>query len=163
MADLTVRARYEAEVAGYNRAMAEAARQTEALAKAADKTGQATQKMGDQAGKGAEQVKTKFSSLSDAVRQNRADMEQLGGDMLKWGAGLTGLAAASGKFAMDWESDWTGVLKTNDGTSEQIAQLEGDLRGLAKTLPATHSEIAAVAEAAGQLGVGTTCPSSPRR
>lgn len=154
MADQRVRAIYEAEVAGYNRAMAEAARQTEALAKAADKTGQATQKMGDQAGKGAEQAKTKFSALSDAVRQNRADMEQLGGDMLKWGAGLTGLAAASGKFAMDWESDWTGVLKTNDGTSEQIARLEGDLRGLAKTLPATHSEIAAVAEAAGQLGVG---------
>ena len=154
MADQRVRAIYEAEVAGYNRAMAEAARQTEALAKAADKTGQATQKMGDSAGKGAEQARGKLATLSDAVRQNRADMEQLGGDMLKWGAGLTGLAAASGKFAMDWESDWTGVLKTNDGTSEQIARLEGDLRGLAKTLPATHSEIAAVAEAAGQLGVG---------
>ena len=236
MADLTVRARYEAEVAGYNRAMAEAARQTEALAKAADKTGQATKAAGDSASKAADKTAAaqkkaadaqdraadaagklrvaqqkldtarasgnadrvvaaeeavaraqrevdrtsrdaaaaqnalqaeladtgnqaqksqgKLATLSDAVRQNRADMEQLGGDMLKWGAGLTGLAAASGKFAMDWESDWTGVLKTNDGTSEQIARLEGDLRGLAKTLPATHSEIAAVAEAAGQLGVG---------
>jgi TP901 family phage tail tape measure protein len=34
-----------------------------------------------------------------------------------------------------------------------MAELEQGLRGLAKTLPSTHTEIAAVAEAAGQLGV----------
>src|SRR5699024_5211865 len=54
----------------------------------------------------------------------------------------------------DWETAWAGVQKTNDGTAEQMQRLEEDLRNLATTLPATHEEIAAVAEAAGQLGVG---------
>ncbi|MDN5685809.1 MAG: phage tail tape measure protein [Brachybacterium sp.] len=56
---------------------------------------------------------------------------------------------------MDWESAWAGVLKTVDGTDQQLSTLEDGLRGLAKELPASHQEIAAVAEAAGQLGVET--------
>src|SRR5690606_8515964 len=62
---------------------------------------------------------------------------------------------ATVKAAMDWESAWTGVLKTVDGTPAQLAAVETGLRQLAKTLPASHQEIAAVAEAAGQLGVST--------
>src|SRR5690554_1818788 len=65
------------------------------------------------------------------------------------GAGL-GLSA---KAAIDWETAWAGVTKTVDGTASEMAVLEGQLRQLATELPATHSEIAAVAEAAGQLGI----------
>ena len=54
---------------------------------------------------------------------------------------------------MDWESAFAGVKKTVDDSTEGYAQLEGELRNLATTLPASHQEIAAVAEAAGQLGV----------
>ncbi|WP_139194715.1 phage tail tape measure protein [Arthrobacter sp. UCD-GKA] len=82
-----------------------------------------------------------------------------------WGQVSTGLvaggvAAAGGvalvtKAAIDWESAWTGVKKTVDGTPKQLAEVEGGLRNLARTLPSTHTEIAAVAEAAGQLGVKT--------
>lgn len=73
-------------------------------------------------------------------------------------AGKVGLAAGTllagiGKSAMDWETAWAGVTKTTDGTAAQMAELEEGLRGLATTLPATHQEIAGVAEAAGQLGV----------
>src|SRR5699024_11393965 len=57
--------------------------------------------------------------------------------------------------AMDWESAWAGVRKTVDGTDEEMASLEQGLRDMAKTLPASHQEIAAVAEAAGQLGIAT--------
>ena len=67
------------------------------------------------------------------------------------GAGL----ALTAKAAVDWESAWAGVAKTVDGTDAQLAELEDSLRGMAKTLPASHDEIAAVAEAAGQLGVKT--------
>lgn len=71
---------------------------------------------------------------------------------------LMGTAAAVGlglaaKSAADWESAWAGVTKTVDGSAEEMAQLETQLRHLATTLPASHEEIAAVAEAAGQLGV----------
>ncbi|WP_316502387.1 phage tail tape measure protein [Paeniglutamicibacter gangotriensis] len=82
-----------------------------------------------------------------------------------WGQVSTGLvaggvAAAGGvalvtKAAIDWESAWTGVKKTVDGTPKQLAEVEGGLRNLARTLPSTHTEIAAVAEAAGQLGIKT--------
>lgn len=65
---------------------------------------------------------------------------------------VTGLGLVT-KAAIDWETAWTGVTKTVDGTPEQMAELEQGLRNLAKTLPSTHDEIAAVAEAAGQLGV----------
>lgn len=71
-------------------------------------------------------------------------------------AGSTAVLAAlavSTKAAMSWESAWAGVTKTVDGTSAQMTKLEADLRKLTRTLPATHTEIAAVAELAGQLGV----------
>src|SRR5690606_28294030 len=54
---------------------------------------------------------------------------------------------------IDWESAWAGVVKTTEGTPAQMAELEDGLRGLTQVLPATHEEIAGVAEAAGQLGV----------
>src|SRR5690606_40694859 len=56
----------------------------------------------------------------------------------------------------DWSSDVCSsdlVTKTVDGTASEMAVLEGQLRQLATELPATHGEIAAVAEAAGQLGI----------
>jgi len=59
------------------------------------------------------------------------------------------------KAAVDWESQWAGVEKTVDGTTQQLNSLEGELRDLATTMPTTHKDIAAVAEAAGQLGVKT--------
>jgi TP901 family phage tail tape measure protein len=91
--------------------------------------------------------------------QQRMDQARLT-SMTAVGKGFTavGLLAAAGlglatKAAMDWETAWAGVTKTVNGSPEEMAALEVELRKLAKTLPATHEEIAAVAEAAGQLGV----------
>ncbi|WP_147095102.1 phage tail tape measure protein, partial [Nocardioides psychrotolerans] len=86
------------------------------------------------------------------MSQARA-VENLGNKAGMIGAGAALALGASAKAAMDWESQFAGVEKTVDGTVEQISQLEGELRNLAKTMPATHEEIAGVAEAAGQLGV----------
>ena len=147
MADRRVKVVVEAEVAGYRKGMQEASKATTELGKSAEQASKQTEAMGGGKGSGLQ----KFSA---SLKENRADIEQVGGALTVMGATLTAVAGVSAKAAMSWESAWAGVLKTNDGTSEQIARLEGDLRGLAKTLPATHSEIAAVAEAAGQLGVG---------
>lgn len=79
--------------------------------------------------------------------------DRISSGLTKVGAvGAVGLGLVA-KAAIDWESAWAGVTKTVDGTAPQMAALEGELRGLARTLPSTHKEIAAVAEAAGQLGV----------
>lgn len=89
------------------------------------------------------------------VDKNRNKLDTVAGSLLKFGA-VGGLALAGmAKAAIDWESAWAGVTKTVDGTPEQLDQIEAGLRGLAKALPASHEEIAAVAEAAGQLGIET--------
>jgi len=93
------------------------------------------------------------NDLTKSATQNKADWDKIGGTALKAGAASAAGLALVSKAAVDWESAWAGVKKTVDGTDAQMAQLEGSLRGLAKTLPATHEDIAAVAEAAGQLGV----------
>jgi TP901 family phage tail tape measure protein len=91
--------------------------------------------------------------LEEQQRRHRQTITQLGVGFLTFGAAAAfGLGAAI-NAAIKWESAFAGVRKTVDGSDEEIAALEGELRGLARTLPATHEEIAAVAEAAGQLGI----------
>lgn len=85
--------------------------------------------------------------------KNRQFTDMVGKGMVAFGAAAVGGLALATKAAIDWESAWTGVTKTVDGSPEQMAKLEGELRNLARTLPATHQEIASVAEAAGQLGI----------
>jgi TP901 family phage tail tape measure protein len=88
-------------------------------------------------------------------QQARVDaaMTQVGRGMLVAGAAIAAGLGLAVKAAIDWESSWAGVLKTVDGTDEQMAALEKEIRGLTEVLPASHAEIAAVAEAAGQLGI----------
>lgn len=89
------------------------------------------------------------------IQQQRtgAAMTMVGRGMFIAGAAIAAGLALSVKAAVDWESAWTGVLKTVDGTDVQMAALEDEIRSLTEILPATHAEIAGVAEAAGQLGV----------
>ncbi|WP_430754620.1 phage tail tape measure protein [Micrococcus luteus] len=147
--DLTVKARYEADVSSYNAAMQAAARETDKLATAADKTGRTVKGMADQ----TVQAGTRTGRVFDGLRKNSADLQTAGTSLAAMGAGALAFSAGTGKLAMDWESAFAGVKKTVDDSTEGYAQLEGELRNLAKTLPATHTEVAAVAEAAGQLGV----------
>lgn len=79
----------------------------------------------------------------------------IGGPMLIAGGSLIAMLGLAVNAAMKWESAWAGVTKTVDGTPKQLAAVEAGLRGVSRVLPATHEEIAAVAEAAGQLGVKT--------
>lgn len=88
-------------------------------------------------------------------QKNQQALDEIGNTALKVGAGLTALAGYAVKSAMDWEQAWTGVLKTVDGTPEQLAAVENGLRDLAVTTGFAHTEVAAVAEAAGQLGIST--------
>lgn len=97
-------------------------------------------------------TKSAEDALAAYERQNQA-MEFMGSRLLTVGAVATAAGALAVKAAIDWESAWAGVTKTVDGTPEQLAEVEEGLRGLARVLPSTHEEIAAVAEAAGQLGV----------
>ncbi|WP_232524450.1 phage tail tape measure protein [Nocardiopsis gilva] len=76
------------------------------------------------------------------------------GMMVAGGAIAAGLGLAA-RAAVQWESDWAGVTKTVEGSDAQMQALEDSLRGLALQIPATHTELAQIAESAGQLGVQT--------
>lgn len=101
---------------------------------------------------GEEQAKAAAKAEAYAAKQSAAQ-QTVGTSLVAFGTTTVAALGAATKAAMDWESAWAGVTKTVDGTPEQMAEIEQGLRGLAKTLPSTHTEIAAVAEAAGQLGV----------
>lgn len=104
------------------------------------------QKSVDKAASATEAATAKYEKQASAMRE-------IGGAVTAAGAVAVAATALAVKAAIDWETAWAGVTKTVDGSAEEMAELEGSLRSLARELPATHTEIAAVAEAAGQLGV----------
>lgn len=61
---------------------------------------------------------------------------------------------ASAKAAIDWESAFTGVMKTVDETATtSYDDLKNSINEIAKTTASSQNEIAGVMEIAGQLGV----------
>lgn len=102
-------------------------------------------------------------NASEKMIASGQKMEKVGGALTK-GVTLPILAGAAAvtTAAVKWESDFAGVKKTNDEVVDSTGKvvysykdLENGLRGLAKELPSSHTEIANVAEAAGQLGIKT--------
>ncbi|WEB29081.1 phage tail tape measure protein [Enterococcus faecalis] len=102
-------------------------------------------------------------NASEKMIASGQKMEKVGGALTK-GVTLPILAGAAAvtTAAVKWESDFAGVKKTNDEVVDSTGKvvysykdLEKGLRGLAKELPSSHTEIANVAEAAGQLGIKT--------
>lgn len=102
---------------------------------------------------GMAKAKASTDDLIGSLEKNKAAASDVSTAMLGTGTAILAGVGMTTKAAMDWESAWAGVLKTVDGTDEQLRNLEGSLREMARTMPATHQEIAAVAEAAGQLGI----------
>jgi len=111
-----------------------------------------------------------LNKQGDALIKQGEKIQKFGSGVSKVGTALTvGVTAplvagatAVTKAAIEWESAFAGVKKTSDEVVDSNGNvvysyddLEASLRGLAKELPSTHTEIAAVAEAAGQLGIQT--------
>lgn len=104
-----------------------------------------------------------INKASDVLINNGKRLGDIGSSLTKGltvpiAAGVTAVTAA----AISWESAFAGVKKTSDEVVDSNGNvvysyddLEASLRNLANKLPSTHSEIAAVAEAAGQLGIQT--------
>ncbi|MDY3030843.1 MAG: phage tail tape measure protein, partial [Clostridia bacterium] len=66
---------------------------------------------------------------------------------------VTGGAAVSAA-AMKYETAFTGVKKTVDGTPEQLQQVNTEIRAMSKNIPVSAAELANLAAVGGQLGVG---------
>lgn len=118
-----------------------------------------------------------LKNLNDEIKRQESPwtklgnvMDKTGDKMQKIGKGMTdfgksysmrvtapivagGIAAF--KASMDYESAFAGVRKTVDATEEEFAKLSAGIREMSKVLPTSATDIAAVGEAAGQLGIKT--------
>lgn len=125
--------------ADYNRLERELAEVTEQLRVQSSQWTQAGQRM--------QEVGGKLKSVGDGMKTV--------GKSLSMYVSAPLIAAATGAFkmAVDFESAFAGVRKTVDTSEEGFKKLEQGIRDMAKELPASASDIAAVAESAGQLGI----------
>lgn len=98
-------------------------------------------------GKSAQELGNKFKNVGESVSGFGSALTKGVTAPIVAGAGL------ALKAAIDYESAFAGVKKTVDGTPQQFEKLSASIRNMAKAMPASATEIAAVAEAAGQLGV----------
>ena len=164
MSDRSIRVILRAEVAEFKRAMAEATAATKKVGEETKKTAdestkaqerqtQSTKKTTQATEESAQKATSASARMVESARKNEEAWTKAGAALTGFGVLASAVLVGSVNSAIQWESAWAGVTKTIDGTPEQLDAVEQGLRDLARTLPATHTEIAAVAEAAGQLGI----------
>ncbi len=107
-------------------------------------------------------VENQLNNTGEKIEQFGSKVEKVGNKIEGAGKKLSAFSVATGtaliasaKSAIDFEDAFTGVEKTVDGTAEQMAELKQGIRDMSKEIPSSTTEIAGVAEAAGQLGIAT--------
>lgn len=101
------------------------------------------------AGRSIEEFGNKVTNISNKIdRMGTTLITRL---TLPIAAIATGLVSSAKEF----ETAFTGVEKTVDGTATQMANLKQGIKDMSEEIPSSTTEIAAVAEAAGQLGIAT--------
>jgi TP901 family phage tail tape measure protein len=103
--------------------------------------------------KAARQLKAMDAGMSQMGR----GAGQLAGGLARVGE-RAAIAAAGGLAAVvttaaSFEQAFTGVEKTVDGTDAQMAELEETIRSMARSMPVSFEELAAIGESGGALGV----------
>lgn len=139
MAERTIRTYLRVEVADAKRQLRDFAGEADRASAAFDASGK--------------RIETTAGRMVRSAQVNAAEWRTVGQTLAVLGGAGVAALGASAAAAISWESAWAGVLKTVDGTATELERLEGGLRTMARSLPASHTEIAAVAEAAGQLGI----------
>lgn len=105
------------------------------------------------AGQAADRAADRIDRFESSIDKHQQSMDRAGTNLTAFGAATIAALTGSAAAAVSWESSFAGVKKTVDDSAAGYAELSGELRGMAKELPASHSAIAGVAEAAGQLGI----------
>lgn len=100
-------------------------------------------------------VGEKIESTGNKLTSAGEKIEKVGNKLSVVSAGIVAVAGGSLKASIDFESAFTGVEKTVDGTTEQLEELKQGILDMSTQLPSSAVEISAVAESAGQLGIQT--------
>ena len=108
------------------------------------------------------EIDSQLKNTGKSIEEFGTKVENVGSKIEGAGKKVSAFSVATGtaltacaKSAIDFEDAFAGVEKTVDGTEEQMAELKQGIRDIAKEIPSSTTEISAVAEAAGQLGIKT--------
>ena len=97
--------------------------------------------------------------MDDEFKKNKESLSKFEEGFTKFaavaGAALVAIGGLAINTGIDYESAFAGVRKTVDATEEQFEMLSNGIRSMAKEIPVSASNIAGLAEAAGQLGIKT--------
>lgn len=112
---------------------------------------------------GIQQAKAVANDMKDAgekIKNVGDSIENVGDKLTPVSAAAAGALTAVTASAIDFESAWAGVLKTMDMSGENLDEVEKEVEdirqgilNMSQTTASSASDISAVAEAAGQLGV----------
>ncbi len=110
----------------------------------------ATSQLGDE----MNNTKNHSSKLSQGFTVMKGVIANLASDAIKrLGREIVDLAKSVVTVGLNFESAFAGVRKTVDATEEEFEQFESGLREMSTQMPMAASELAAIAEAAGQLSI----------
>ena len=112
---------------------------------------------------GLKTAQSQFKGFTDSTNKVDDRFKSLGNSLKTVGSTLTknvtlplaALGTVATKSAVDFESAFAGVRKTVDATDKELEKIEKGIKSMAKEMPTAATEIAGVAEAAGQLGIQT--------
>lgn len=132
---------------------------------------QKTERYLDEARNSTDRCATSIDKYGKEVKQAKEDSEELGDKSQKAINTLASALAAAGvakaiheiaeaikecvDASIEFESAMAGVFKTVDGTDTQMEAISEGIKKMSTEIPAATTEIAAVAETAGQLGIAT--------
>ena len=97
----------------------------------------------------------KIAVAGEKVQEVGGKVEAVGKKFMVASTVAAGALVGVTTEAINFETAWTGVTKTVDGTDEQLEKIRQGLLDLSQQTGSSAEEIAGVAEAAGQLGVKT--------
>ncbi|MFC6402309.1 phage tail tape measure protein [Mammaliicoccus sciuri] len=96
----------------------------------------------------------KFDKMSDSFGRFGMGMQSVGRNMSMYvTTPVVGALGASTKAVIDFDSAMAGVNKTVDLSASEYKKMSNDIVNMSKKLPVATTDIAAVAESAGQLGI----------
>lgn len=95
----------------------------------------------------------KWIGAGKAINSFGKDLDTITKPMQVAAVGAIAGGVAVSKMAMDYESAFIKVKKTVDGTPEQLAKLDAEIKALSDDIPVSSTELAELAAVGGQLGI----------
>lgn len=139
----------DAELIVLNREMSKTDGYLQEAATSFDGTARSIDKYGNEVRDAAEGTKS-FANAADLLAQ-----AIVASGAIEGAEKLRDAIIATAKASIEYESAFAGVKKTVDGTAEELEALSGGLRNMSLEIPIAATELAGIAESAGQLGIET--------